>query len=247
MSCEACRTIPPVVTGEYTPKGQYEILAGLRTYVTGNQTSTAGIVDIYDIFGLASQTIQGADLLAQQLNAVVLVPDFFQGDGLSHDIIPPDTEEKKTRMGEFLAKKANIPENVKVLVGAIQDYKARFPTVTKWGAFGLCWGGKVTALASGPDTEFAASGQVHPGAMDLADAKALSIPHIVLASKDEPADVVGGYAETISSGKGGYVETYSSMWHGWMGARANLEQEESRAEYVRGYNKLGDFFAENLS
>ncbi|KAJ5727042.1 hypothetical protein N7493_006069 [Penicillium malachiteum] len=192
MSCEACRTIPPVVTGEYTPKGQYETLAGLRTYssnVTGNQASTANIVDIYDIFGLASQTIQGADLLAQRLNAIVLVPDFFQGDALSHDIIPPNTEEKKARMGEFPATKANIPENWKVL-----------------------W-----------------------------------IPHIVLASKDEPADVVKGYAETISTGKGGYVETYSDMWHGWVGARANLKQEESRAEYTRGYNKLGDFFAENLS
>lgn len=31
MSCEACRTIPPVTTGQYVPKGQYETIAGLKT------------------------------------------------------------------------------------------------------------------------------------------------------------------------------------------------------------------------
>jgi hypothetical protein len=45
--------------------------------VTGNVDCRTGLVDIYDVFGLASQTIQGADLLAARLNAVVLVPDFF--------------------------------------------------------------------------------------------------------------------------------------------------------------------------
>lgn len=71
--------------------------------------------------------------------------------------------------------------------------------------------------------------------MDVADAVPIAIPHIVLASKDEPADAVEGYAKTIqSNSKGGIVETYSTMWHGWMGARADLDGEESRAEYTRG-------------
>lgn len=48
-------------------------------------------------------------------------------------------------------------------------------------------------------------------AMDAADAKALTIPHIVLASKDEPAVVIGEYADVITNGKGGLVETYPSM------------------------------------
>ncbi|KAJ5771562.1 hypothetical protein N7520_002091 [Penicillium odoratum] len=247
MSCEACRTIPPVISQDYTPQGEYETLAGLKTYITGNASSTIGLVDIYDIFGLSNQTLQGADLLAQRLNALVLVPDFFEGDALSHDTVPVDTEQKQKIIGDFLASKADIPRSVSVLVGAVEQYRTKFPLVTKWGAFGLCWGGKVTALASGAETPFAATGQVHPGAMHPADAKAISIPHIVLASKDEPADVVEEYANVIANGKGGLVETYPSMWHGWMGARANLEQEDSREEYARGYNQLGDFFEKNLS
>ncbi|KAJ5282002.1 hypothetical protein N7478_007374 [Penicillium angulare] len=247
MSCEACRTIPPVISGEYTPKGRYEVLAGLKTYITGDSNSNIGLVDVYDIFGLASQTLQGADLLAQRLNAIVLVPDFFDGDALPHEVVPPDTEEKREVMTRFLATKANVPQNVDILIHAIDQYKASFSNVGKWGAFGLCWGGKVTALASSANSPFAASGQVHPGAMDIADAQSLTIPHIVLASKDEPAEVVGGYAEVITKGRGGHVETYPSMWHGWMGARANLEQVKSRAEYTRGYNQLADFFERNLA
>jgi hypothetical protein len=54
--------------------------------------------------------------------------------------------------------------------------------------------------------------------MDVADAAPLSIPHIVLASKDEPADAVTGYTRVIESNEsGGHVETYATMWHGWMG------------------------------
>ncbi|KAJ5537445.1 hypothetical protein N7513_010631 [Penicillium frequentans] len=246
MTCEACRSIPPVVAQGYQPEGKYESIAGLKTYVTGNIDSGIGLVDLYDVFGLANQTLQGADLLARRLNAVVLVPDFFEGDALSHDAIPADTDAKQKIIGDFLATKANIPRNVAVLVGAVEQYRTKFPSVAKWGAFGLCWGGKVTVLASGADTPFAATGQVHPGAMDAADATALTIPHIVLASKDEPAIVVEEYAEVITNGKGGLVEIYPSMWHGWMGARANLEQEESRAEYARGYNQLGEFFEKHL-
>ena len=70
--------------------------------------------------------------------------------------------------------------------------------------------------------------------MEKADAEKIAIPHIVLASKDEPADAVADYKQVIeSNGIGGCVETYSTMPHGWMGARADLENEEPRKEYVR--------------
>ncbi|CAG8092610.1 unnamed protein product [Penicillium salamii] len=79
------------------------------------------------------------------------------------------------------------------------------------------------------------TGPMNDRRMDAVDALPLAIPHIVLASKDEPAEAVAGYAKTIeSSSQGGAVETYSNMWHGWMSARADLDGEESRAEYIRG-------------
>ena len=31
MTCEACKTIPPVIAEGYTPKGTYEQIGGLKT------------------------------------------------------------------------------------------------------------------------------------------------------------------------------------------------------------------------
>jgi dienelactone hydrolase len=94
---------------------------------------------------------------------------------------------------------------------------------------------QVVVLSSATSTPFSASGQVHPGRLDAADAKALTIPHIVLASNGEPADVVKEYANVlVGEGKPHVVETYGTMHHGWMGARAKLHEEENLKEYERG-------------
>jgi dienelactone hydrolase len=91
-------------------------------------------------------------------------------------------------------------------------------------------------LASGENTPFTASGQVHPGKMESADAKALTIPHIVLASNGEPEDVVKEYESLlVGEGKPHVVETYATMHHGWMGARAKLGEEANLKEYTRGW------------
>ncbi|PTU25343.1 hypothetical protein P175DRAFT_0498465 [Aspergillus ochraceoroseus IBT 24754] len=245
MTCEACRTIPPVVSEDYTPKGTFSNIAGLKfnTYVTGPSNAKTALLTIYDIFGMSSQTTQGADLLAARLNALVLIPDFFIGDGAKPEWFPTDTDEKKAALGAFFTQKAAFGENVKVLLESVQAYKGGFPSVEKWGAYGLCWGGKVLALSSGPETPFVATAQVHPGRMERADAEPIAIPHAILASKDEPAEEVKAYAEIIErKAVGGFVETYETMWHGWMGARANLQQESSLKEYTRGYTQLADFF-----
>lgn len=97
---------------------------------------------------MANQTIQGADLLAARLNAVVLIPDFFDGEPLKHEYVPADTDEKKQIIAEFMGHKANIARNVDVVIEAVKEYRTRFSSVRKWGAFGLCWGGKVSSIFS---------------------------------------------------------------------------------------------------
>ncbi|KAL6235624.1 hypothetical protein BDW75DRAFT_250709 [Aspergillus navahoensis] len=250
MTCEACRTIPPVISEGYTPKGTSSVIRDLsfNTYVTGPSTSTTAILAIYDIFGNSPQTTQGADILAARLNALVLIPDFFRGDGAKYEWVPPDTEEKTAALMEFVNTKASFAGTAQSLPGLVDTYKRAFPSVQKWGAYGLCWGGKVLVLSSGEETPFAGTVQVHPGRMDKADAQTLTIPHGVLASRDEPAGEVDAYERIIKDkGLGGFVETYGDMWHGWMGARADLEKEGSRKEYVRGYEQLAGFFEKYLS
>ena len=205
------------------------------TDVTGNQqAATKGIIDVYDVFGNAPQTFQGADMLAEGLDAIVLVPDFFKGEALPGDIFPPDTDDKKQLVGKFLENQAAPVKNVEALVQGAAEAKKRWPSVKNWGAFGLCWGGKIVVLASAEGTPFTVSGTAHPGRLDKEDALKLTIPHLVLASSGEPADVVNQYSEIFKSGqKVGEVETYHTMFHGWMGARADLQNPE----YAKGFEQ----------
>jgi hypothetical protein len=47
---EACLSVPPVQTS-YQPKGSYEDIAGIRSYVVGDKSAKAVLINIYDIFG----------------------------------------------------------------------------------------------------------------------------------------------------------------------------------------------------
>jgi hypothetical protein len=51
--------------------------------------------------------------------------------------------------------------------------------------------------------------------------KAITIPHICLASPDEPTDILEQYFDCLKKEQS-KLETLGTMFHGWMGARANL-------------------------
>lgn len=72
--------------------------------------------------------------------------------------------------------------------------------------------------------------------LDPADAKKITIPHLVMASKDEPSEQVAGFKEIIEANDitGSSLTTYSTMHHGWMGSKANLVEEETFLGYVQG-------------
>jgi len=57
----------------------------------------------------------------------------------------------------------NFGPYLELLTAVVQAGKAKFSNVESWGSVGLCWGGKVVALLSDPQTAFKATAQVHPG------------------------------------------------------------------------------------
>jgi len=243
---QACQTIPPVKTDKYSPKGNHDgEVAGLKTYTVGSTSSTRGIIYIYDALGYTNQTFQGADRLAEHLEALVLMPDFFEGPALDTSIFQMGEEERKAAIGKFFAGAGDIAKSVqKLLTKVAPDAVQKYPSIKSWGAIGFCWGGKVSALVSADGTPFAATVQAHPGALAREDAEKIKIPHMCLASKDEPADMVRAYEEVI--GSKGVVETYTTMHHGWMGGRAKMDDEENVKEFERGYKQSADFFAQHL-
>jgi hypothetical protein len=57
-----------------------------RTDVTGNLSRKKALIDVYDIFGPAPQTLQGADALATALDILIVVPDFFKGSPMLGEV-----------------------------------------------------------------------------------------------------------------------------------------------------------------
>lgn len=112
--------------------------------VTGPQNATRGLLTVYDIFGYGTQTIQGADIIASQLEILVIIPDLFDGKPLDGSVYPPDTEEKKKALGAFFQSGPGQFEPALEKVRSLaQAFKTDFKSVERWGIMGLCWGGKV--------------------------------------------------------------------------------------------------------
>jgi dienelactone hydrolase len=165
---DACAKLPPAVS-DYKPKGSWDTVADLKTYVTGPPDARRAVVFIYDVFGPAPQTLQGADRLASALSAVVLIPDFFRGSYVQPSWTPADTEEKKAAFAKFRAERAAVQPNVEKLLEVRRAAAGKWPGVGEhgWGVFGLCWGGKIGVLVSGEGNEgttrkFSVSGTAHP-------------------------------------------------------------------------------------
>ena len=155
---------------------------------------------------------------------------------------PPDTEDKqKSLYGWFSTRGPSI--GVERTPKILNDIEKLYGKKT-WGAVGYCWGAKVIALTSGPDTPFSAAAHAHPGLIDTQNAERISIPTCMLASKDETAEEVTAWGRALKVEK--HVETFDSQIHGWMSARADLEDEKVKSEYVRGYKLFLEFFAKYL-
>jgi len=239
---EACCNTPAVVSKGYEPKGSYITVDGLKTYVTGPQDAKRGILIVYDIFGFFPQTIQGADILSASSSTQVFIPDFFEGSPADISWYPPDTKEKGEKLGAFFQEKAAPPKTLP-RIPKILDSLQQSHGVQEWGVVGFCWGGKIVNLSSGKDTRFKVAASCHPAMVDPADAENVTIPFAMLPSKDENKEDVEKWEKNIKTPH--IVEWFPTQVHGWMAARADLENEEVKKEYERGYKTVLDFFAKN--
>ncbi|KAL5534503.1 hypothetical protein ACEPAG_966 [Sanghuangporus baumii] len=241
----ACCTIPPV-KHDYTPKGSYAPFAGFqRVYITGPPQSSLAIVTVFDIFGFYPQTQQGADALAQTLNAKVVMPDFFEPDKpYPEDRFPPKSQEDKDSLQAFFAGPAKPEKAVAGLIRVGEELRKQ--GAQKVGAYGLCWGGKVTILAGSKESPvFDAVASVHPAMLSAADADNLRVPLGLFISKDDPKDEYDNMIEKLKTkpfaDKIAY-KNYPNMHHGWAAARADLKNEENKREFEDVYNQLTTFF-----
>ncbi|KAM0174096.1 hypothetical protein ACHAPC_010137 [Botrytis cinerea] len=254
----ACNIIPPVTKIDYktkvAPKQRHPFyffifkIRKSQPSVLGASNPTNALMVIYDIFGTAPQTLQGADLLAaalEPLNTVVIVPDLFNGKKAQAEWFKDPSEEAKAAKAAFVESAYAIDKWEKLVGEVVADCGEKWDGIKAWACLGLCWGGKISAVTSQKETPWTVSGQVHPSRLTKEDAERITVPHIVLASNGEDVKAVQEYKGVLEAGNG-VVETYSTMHHGWMGARANFDNEDNAKEYVRGYQQCAAFFSEHL-
>lgn len=214
---------------------------------TGPSDAAKGIIIVYDIFGYYPQTLQGADILATADSSQkykVLMPDLFKGEPCPIEWYPPDTEEKQKQLGGFFGK--NPPQGA---AAALPDYvkaaSAKYPSVKSWALLGHCWGGKVVSLVTSSDANpFKAGVECHPAMVDPSEAPKIKVPLAMLASQDEPADDVKKFEDGLTGPK--HVEIFGDQIHGWMAARADLENPRVKEEYTRGYETVLKFLSQHL-
>ncbi|PMD35396.1 dienelactone hydrolase family protein-like protein [Hyaloscypha variabilis F] len=244
----ACCSIPPIISKGYEPKGKYETIGGLKTYVTGPANASKAILYIYDIFGFFPQSLQGADILStsdKDNQYQVFMPDWLEGNPADISWYPPDTEEKGKLLGNFFQTVGAPPKTAARVPGAVKEIEAKYSSIKTWAVVGFCWGGKIVSLnVSKSDTPFKAAAECHPAMIDPSEALEIKIPLAMLASGDEPAEDVKKFEANLKGEK--HVEIFSDQIHGWMAARSNLDDARVKSEYERGYKTLLEFYAKHL-
>ena len=103
----------------------------------------------------------------------------------------------------------------------------------------------VTLATSTPETPFTAAVSCHPAMVDPADGPNVKVPFCLLPSKDEDAGAVKGFADGLKVRN--HVETFSDQIHGWMAARADLQDETVAKEYRRGYEVVLKFLGDCMN
>lgn len=80
--------------------------------------------------------------------------------------------------------------------------------------------------------------------VDPNDAPNVKIPMLMIPSQDEPKDDVDKYQKGLTVPN--QVEWFNEQIHGFMAARANLEDPKVSSAYEKGYQILLNWFHDQL-
>lgn len=114
----------------------------------GPATASRAIFFIYDIFGYWPQTIQGADRLSASVDALVFIPDLREDQHCLTKWLAIEDPAMKAKKEEFMRFALQQEKFVAKLSDFVKAAKVEYPSLMSLGAFGLCWGAKVSCQTS---------------------------------------------------------------------------------------------------
>jgi len=199
---------------------------------------------IYDIFGYSNQILQGADLLAS-LGFRVVMPDFLVGQYASPEMFSGTPEANEKRTAFFSQFPGAVPSQAKPVGDAIRELKSQ--GYSKIGSVGYCWGWKATMVADEIEGLSAIAG-CHPSMSAPEDADKINVPLCLIPTSGEDMEVMDKIYSAVEKKLPGknVFDNYQDQVHGFMAARADLDDEKVKAAYTKAYHTLAKFFTASL-
>ncbi|KAJ3088309.1 hypothetical protein HK102_009051 [Quaeritorhiza haematococci] len=205
-----------------TPKGKDGKLGGVDTYFTTpgsddplvpSPTITKAILIIHDVFGYTSpNTRLVADRLAEEGGFLVIIPDFFEGNGLanSHPSMLQNFDKMLTASSTWqkitsgvsasaglpamamLVRNYNDAKVLPVMDSVLQDLRDRFKIESSAvGTLGYCWGGrfvvKLAGSVDGATPKVRCFVATHPSKIEVPkDVEVVATPSLFLCADKDP-------------------------------------------------------------
>jgi len=166
MADEKCEHCTTGYLAKGKPKGKEEQIAGVPAYWAHPKgESKSAVVYITDAFGHTFDNNRIlADSIAEHAGVVVVMPDVFEGQPLSHDVMSLPQEKRMAAFGPFMARNGN-DVRVPLVRNFIQELREKHG-FTKIGTVGYCFGGRISTLMAANE-QTVANVICHPATLNI--------------------------------------------------------------------------------
>ncbi|KAL8847259.1 MAG: hypothetical protein Q9221_007683 [Calogaya cf. arnoldii] len=168
-----------------TPVGQESQINNTNVYITGSNHDVA-ILLLHDIFGWKfGNNRLLADHFAREVGATVYLPDFFDGEVITEEMLFDPEKLKDFDIQGFIQR-----NNKETRGTSIHDFARNLKTemgFKKVGAVGYCWGGWAAFQLGGKDENLIdALSTAHPTFLTKEEINNVAVPVQILAPETDP-------------------------------------------------------------